>query len=76
MGGPDTVTRQSVAEKATARHCTAPSTPDSPKWKTPSSALTPVIDVSALVGALDSGHVASVGLDVFEGEPKICIEIL
>ncbi|KAF2472027.1 glyoxylate reductase [Lindgomyces ingoldianus] len=30
-----------------------------------------VIDEAALVQALDSGHVASVGLDVYEDEPKI-----
>jgi glyoxylate reductase len=31
----------------------------------------PVIDESALVDALDSGKVRSVGLDVFEEEPHI-----
>ncbi|GAB7348658.1 hypothetical protein MBLNU459_g7025t1 [Dothideomycetes sp. NU459] len=30
-----------------------------------------VMDEAALVKALDSGHVASVGLDVFEEEPKV-----
>ena len=30
-----------------------------------------VIDESALVDALDSGHVWSCGLDVFEEEPKV-----
>lgn len=30
-----------------------------------------VIDESALVDALNSGHVASVGLDVYENEPRI-----
>lgn len=30
-----------------------------------------VIDEAALVRALDSGHVASVGLDVYENEPDI-----
>jgi lactate dehydrogenase-like 2-hydroxyacid dehydrogenase len=30
-----------------------------------------VMDESALVKALDSGHVASVGLDVYENEPQI-----
>jgi len=31
----------------------------------------PVMDEDALVKALDSGHVASCGLDVFEEEPKV-----
>ncbi|CAD0095069.1 unnamed protein product, partial [Aureobasidium vineae] len=31
----------------------------------------PVMDENALVKALDSGHVASCGLDVFEEEPKV-----
>jgi len=30
-----------------------------------------VMDEAALVEALDSGHVLSVGLDVFEEEPKV-----
>ena len=30
-----------------------------------------VIDEGALVKALDSGHIASVGLDVYEDEPQI-----
>ena len=30
-----------------------------------------VMDEDALVKALDSGHVASVGLDVYEDEPEI-----
>jgi glyoxylate reductase len=30
-----------------------------------------VMDEAALVSALDSGHVASVGLDVFENEPEV-----
>lgn len=30
-----------------------------------------IIDEAALVKALDSGHVASVGLDVYEAEPSI-----
>lgn len=30
-----------------------------------------VIDEAALVEALDRGHVASVGLDVYEDEPRI-----
>lgn len=31
----------------------------------------PIIDEGALVKALESGHVRSVGLDVFENEPKV-----
>lgn len=31
----------------------------------------PIIDEDALVKALDSGKVRSVGLDVFENEPKV-----
>ena len=30
-----------------------------------------IIDEAALVKALDSGHVASAGLDVYEEEPKV-----
>ena len=30
-----------------------------------------VMDEAALVEALDSGHVASVGLDVYEDEPNV-----
>lgn len=35
-----------------------------------------IIDEKALIKALDEGKVASVGLDVYEDEPKIPLELL